>query len=60
MVEEELDETLHRLGIIMETEMVKPCRVEALYNECHELFRSIVSPIATTRRKIDSSGISDI
>ena len=60
MVEKELDETLHWLEIIMETEMVKPIRVEALYNECQELLKIIVSTITTTRRKINSSGISDI
>ncbi|MBR0274368.1 MAG: four helix bundle protein [Bacteroidaceae bacterium] len=53
MVEEELDETLHWLEIIMETEMLKPTRVEALYNECHELLKIIVSTITSMRRKMD-------
>ena len=54
MVEEELDETLHWLEIIMETEMMKPERLEDLHNECHELLKIIVSTIVTMRNKINN------
>ena len=54
MVEEELDETLHWLEIIMETEMMKPERLEALHSECHELLKIIVSTIVTMRKKVNS------
>ena len=53
MVEEELDETLHWLEIIMETEMMKPERLQDLHNECHELLKIIVSTIITMRNKIN-------
>ena len=53
MVEEELDETLHWLEIIMETEMVKPERLESLHKECHELLKIIVSTIVTLRNKVN-------
>jgi len=51
MVEEELDETLLWLEIIMETEMMKPERLEDLHNECHELQKIIASTIVTMRNK---------
>ena len=54
MVEEELDETLHWLEIIMETEMMKPERLVALHSECHELLKIIVSTIVTMRNKVNS------
>ena len=54
MVEEELNETLHWLEIIMETDMMKPERLEALHNECHELLKIIVNTIVTMRNKINS------
>ena len=53
MVEEELDETLHWLEIIMETEMMKPERLQDLHNECHELLKIIVSTNITMRNKIN-------
>ena len=53
MVEEELDETLLWLEIIMETEMIRPERVEALHKECHELLKIIVSTIVTLRNKMN-------
>ena len=53
MVEEELDETLHWLEIIMETEMIKPERLNDLHTECHELLKIIVSTIISMRRKLN-------
>ncbi|MCR4994073.1 MAG: four helix bundle protein [Bacteroidales bacterium] len=53
MVEEELDETLNWLEIIMETEIVKPERLQALHTECHELLKIIVSSIVTMRNKVN-------
>ena len=53
MVEEELDESLHWLEIIMETEILPRERVELLYNENKELLRIIVSSIISTRRHLE-------
>lgn len=53
MVEEELDETLNWLEIIMETEIVKPERLQALHAECHELLKIIISSIVTMRHKVN-------
>ena len=52
MVEEELDETLHWIEIIMETEMMEPRRLESLHNECRELLKIIVSSVITKRNNI--------
>ena len=57
MVEEELDETLHWLEIIMETEMMKPERLEALHQECLELLKIIVSSIVTMRNRINEKTV---
>ena len=52
MVEEELDETSHWLTLIMRSEMVKPTRVQPLYQECCELLSIIVKSIITTRNRL--------
>ena len=57
MVEEELDETIHWLEIIMETEMLPSYRLQPLYNESKELLSIIVKSIVTTRKHIASKGI---
>lgn len=58
MVEEELDESLHWLSIISETEMLPPLRLSSLMQECEELLRMTTSSIITMRKKLskDSSG----
>ena len=53
MVEEELDETIHWLEIIGESEMIKPEKIESLMNEAIELYRIIVSSIVTVKSKIN-------
>lgn len=52
MVEEELDETSHWLNIIMRSELIKPSRVENLYNENVELLKIITKSIITTRNRL--------
>ena len=51
MVEEELDETLHWLEIIAESEMLPKERLDNLHQECHELLKIIVATITTLRKK---------
>ena len=53
MVEEELDETLHWIEIIMETEIIPPNRLENLHEECHELLKIIVSTIISMRKRVN-------
>lgn len=53
MVEEELDETLHWIEIIMETEMINTEKMNNIHQECHELLKIIVSTIVTTRKKLN-------
>lgn len=55
MVEEELDETMHWLEIIMETEMLPTERLVGLHQECHELLKIIISSIITIRNRIDNT-----
>ena len=54
MVEEELDETLHWIEIIMETEIIPPQRLQSLHEECHELLKIIVSTIVTTKKRVNT------
>lgn len=54
MVEEELDETLHWIEIIIDTEIIKPHLLEDLHRECHELLKITVSTIVTVRKKINN------
>ena len=53
MVEEELDETLHWLEIIMETDILPERRILPLYQENKELFSIIVKSIVTTKNNIN-------
>ena len=53
MVEEELDETLHWLEVIMETELLPKNRIELLYEENKELLKIIVSSIISTRKHLN-------
>ena len=53
MVEEELDETLHWLDIIIETEILPETRLSDLRNECEELLKITVKSIVTMRSKIN-------
>ena len=45
MVEEELDETIHWLEIIAESEMIPANKLLGLQQEAHELYKIIVSSI---------------
>ena len=54
MAEEELDETVHWLEIIMETNMMSSNRLQPLYNEGKELLSIIVKSIVTTRNHLNS------
>ena len=55
MVEEELDETLHWIEIIQETEMLPPHRLDNLHQECEELLRMTISSIKTLRTKLNNN-----
>jgi len=55
MVEEELDETIHWMEIIMETEMLPKNRVQPLYDECVALLKIIVSSIVSTRKFLNDN-----
>lgn len=57
MVEEELDETSHWLTLIMRSEMMKPSRIQPLYQECCELLSIIVKSIVTTKNRIKTEEI---
>lgn len=52
IVEEELDETLHWLAIIIETEMLPVNRMISIYSECEELLRITTKSIITMRDKL--------
>ena len=52
MVEEELDETIHLLEIIAESEMIPANKLLGLQQEAHELYKIIVSSIVTTRNRL--------
>ena len=52
MVEEELDETLHWIEIIQETEMLPAHRLEYLHQECEELLKITISSLKTMRKKL--------
>ena len=53
MVEEELDETIHWLEIIIDTEMLPKKRLLPLYDENRELLSIIVKSIVTVRNRIN-------
>ena len=57
MVEEELDETVHWLDIIMETEMLPKYKVELLYEECVELLKITSRSIITMKNKLNDSQV---
>ena len=52
MVEEELDETLHWIEMIQETDMFPSNRLDNLHQECEELLKITTSSLKTMRRKI--------
>jgi len=51
MVEEELDETIHWIEIIMDSNMIEPDRVMDLKKEAVELLKIIISSIVTLRAR---------
>jgi len=51
IVEEELDETIHWIEIIMESNMIEPERVMELKKEAVELYKIIISSIITIRNR---------
>ena len=55
MVEEELDETIHWLEIIIDSEMIEPEKMYALKDEATELYKIIVSSIVTTRNRMEKT-----
>ena len=54
MVEEEIDETEHWLGLIMDAEILPVDKVQSLYDESVELKRIIIRSITTTKQTIQS------
>ena len=48
----ELDETIHWLEIIAESEMISANKLLGLQQEAHELYKIIVSSIVTTRNRL--------
>ena len=53
MVEEEIDETNHWLGIIIDSGMLPKTRVQALYDESLELGKIVTKSITTAKSKVD-------
>ncbi len=53
MVEEEIDETNHWLGIIIDSGMLPKARVQDLYDESLELRKIIAKSITTAKNKVD-------
>ena len=53
IVEEEIDETTHWLGLIIDSEMLPKSRVEPLYNESMQLCKIITKSISTFKIKRD-------
>ena len=51
IVEEELDETIHWLEIIGESDMIKPEKIQDLMNEAIELYRIIISSLRTMKSR---------
>lgn len=51
IVEEELDETIHWIEIITDSNMIEPDRMIELKKEAIELFKIIVSSIITLRAR---------
>ena len=58
MVEEELDETCHRLDLIMRCQMLNTSRIEPIYQECKELLSIIVKSIVTLRTRLKADEIA--
>ncbi len=55
MVEEELDETLHWIELVMESNIVDPNKLYSLHDECLQLLKIITKTIITQRNKINNS-----
>ena len=55
MVEEELDETGLWLDLIMECEILPRKQIGALYDECQELLKIIISSILTVQNSLNMS-----
>lgn len=51
MVEEELDETIHWLEIISDSNMIKADKLTDLSQEANELYKIIVSSIVTLKAR---------
>ena len=54
MVEEEIDETEHWLGLIMDAEILPIDKVQNLYEESVELKRIIIRSITTTKNSLQA------
>ena len=54
MVEEEIDETEHWLGLIMDAEILPVDKVQSLYEESVELKRIIIRSITTTKQSLQA------
>lgn len=53
MVEEEIDETNHWLGIIIDSGMLPQSRVQDLYDESLELAKIVTKAITTAKSRIN-------
>ena len=53
MVEEEIDETNHWLGIIIDSGMLPKNRVQDLYDESLELGKIVTKSIVTAKNRVD-------
>ena len=54
IVEEEIDETEHWLGLIMDADILPVDKVQSLYEECVELKRIIIKSITTTKQSLQA------
>ena len=53
MVEEEIDETNHWLGIIIDAEILPKYKVQNLFDESLELYKIISKSLVTAKKKLD-------
>ncbi len=53
MVEEEIDETNHWLGIIIDAEILPKYKVQNLFDESLELYKIISKSLLTAKKKLD-------
>jgi len=60
MVEEEIDETQHWLGLIMDAGMINKERILSLYEESIELNRIIIKSIVSTKTRMENNKIAKL